>query len=140
MPVTQPSRCNPPRSNPQPYHFMSAKFTMSWRLPFGGINTSSPHSLFSPHTYLVAESFAHRWCILVVSHLHRTSKVGTTPAVFGHLGCLIFDLLLRFTYLFLSSSPWPQSEEMKTMLQETKTHPSSSFLFSLLRLVGHCIT
>src|SRR5207302_5905767 len=82
------SRGNPPPAlNPQPYHFMSAKFTMSWHLPMGGINTALPQSPFSPHTYLVAESPVHRWSILAVSYLHRTSKVGTTPVVFGHLGC-----------------------------------------------------
>jgi len=79
-----------------------------------------------------------------VFHLHCTPRMDTTSAVFGHLGCLIFDLLLTFTCLFLSSSAWPQSEEMKAMLQETKTHPNSSFLFVTttcrpLYYIGHSL-
>ncbi|RPA90915.1 hypothetical protein L873DRAFT_371028 [Choiromyces venosus 120613-1] len=67
---------------------------------------------------------AFSWCSPYIAH--RRGDI--TPAVFGHLGFTIFDLLLGFLVSFFlssSSSFWPQSEGAKLMLWEEKMVLSS---------------
>jgi len=97
LPSRPPPANSPPMFKPSALSFpVGQNSQWSWHPSLFSINTPSLHSIFSPHTYLVAGPTAHYWWILVVFYLYCTTKVGTTPAVFGHLGCLIFDLPLRF--------------------------------------------